>query len=314
MPGRWELLRAVGSVPLIAPPAGDYIADSLGIRSFSASEYTELFVLSLPPYAGIHLGPEGKLGDEGADRVAGLWRALGLIPPSDADHLGALLLLYAELGDAADQTGVERTRQRLDHSRAALLWEHPWSWVPGYLDAASEETGPHPRGSDEEPGAARSWAELTRRLLARETELSPCAAALPLALRVAPDPLSIDDDYDALLDALTVPVRTGFILTYRDLAVASRSLGLGLRRGERRYAVKAMIEQDAPGILEWLSDHAQLWAERHRRPPRWVQRAAHSADSLAQLARLATKRRSSVGGAMFPMSAAASVAGRIDTA
>lgn len=285
LPGRWELLRAVGSMTVIAPPASDHIADSLGLTPFTASAYTELFVLSLPPYAGIHLGPEGKLGDEGADRVAGLWRALGLTPPADADHLGSLFLLYAELGEAADQTGMERTRQRLDHSRAALLWEHLWSWVPGYLDAAC----------DDGPGAGQEWAELTRQVLVRETELTPGANLLPLALRAAPGPISSDADYADVLDALTAPVRTGFILTYGDLAEASRSLGLGLRRGERRFAVKAMLEQDAPATLEWLSGHAWRWAERHRhRPavandpgPWWAQRATHSADSLARLARLA---------------------------
>lgn len=307
--GRWELLRALGSMTIVAPPASDHIAASLGIAAFGAADFTDLFVLSLPPYAGIHLGPDGKLGDEGADRVAGMWRALGLGAPPDADHLGSLLLLYAELGEAADRSGVERTRRRLDHSRAALLWEHLWSWVPGYLDAASAEgdrlaRGPWGGAAGGEGagrragvggagGGLRSWVDLTRRVLVRETELTPGAADLPLAMRAAPTPLHVDDDYGSVLDALTAPARTGFILTYGDLAEAARVLGLGLRRGERRFALGAMMGQDAAATLTWLSGHARVWADRHRhRPvvahdpgPWWEQRASLSAEVLAEMAR-----------------------------
>lgn len=283
-PGRWELFRAVGAMTMVAPTAGDCIAVTLGLRPFSASEHTDLFVLSLPPFAGIHLGPEGKLGGEGTDRVAGLWRVLGLDPPSDADHLGSLFALYAELGEAADHTTSDRSRERLDHVRAALLWEHLWSWVPGYLDAAAHEEA-----------AAEPWVRLTRRVLRRETLLTPDANALPLALRAAPKALEEDIDYEDLLDALTAPVRSGFILTYGDLAVAARRLGLGLRRGERRFALKAMLEQDASATLTWLSNHARRWAARHRcRPtvladpsPWWEERALHTSDVLKILARRA---------------------------
>lgn len=281
-PGRWELIRAVGAIALLAPPAGDGIADTLGLPPFGAPEHTELFVLSLPPYAGIHLGPEGKLGGEGTDRVCGLWRALDLDPPSDADHLGWLFALYAELGEAADQTGSDRSRQRLDHIRAALLWEHLWSWIPGYLDAAAGQ----------EPSAA-AWVRLVRRVLERETRATPGARGLPLALRSAPEAISEDTGYAELLDALTAPVRTGFVLTYRDLSVASRSLGLGLRRGERRFALKAMLEQDPSATFTWLGSHARRWAALHRDrspvpadpSPWWERRALESAavfDSLVE--------------------------------
>ena len=285
-PGRWELLRAVGALTMVAPPAGDRVAVTLGLRPFSASEHTDLFVLSLPPYAGIHLGPEGKLGGEGADRVAGLWRVLGLNPPSDADHLGSLLILYAELGEAADHTTSDRSRERIDHVRAALLWEHLWSWVPGYLDAVAEEEV-----------AAKPWVHLSRRILRRETLLTPGASTLPLALRAAPRALDAEIDYEDLLDALTAPVRTCFVLTYRDLAVAARSLGLGLRRGERRFALKSLFEQDASATFNWLSTHAGRWAALHRDRPAvpadpsqwWEQRALHTCEVLNTLAQRARK-------------------------
>jgi hypothetical protein len=222
--------------------------------------------------------------------VAGLWRALGLDPPADADHLGSLLLLYAELGEAADRTSSEPTRQRLGHTRAVLLWEHLWSWVPGYLDAAAS-----PGSTGGAPPAIRAWVDLTRRLLVREAELTPGAATLPLALRTAPPPLERADAAPAVLDAVTVPVRTGFILTYRDLSTATRRLGLGLRRGERRFALQAMLDQDPAGTLGWLGDHARRWAALHRRRPAvandpglwWAERATRSAEVLDHLSRVA---------------------------
>ncbi|MDQ2726659.1 MAG: molecular chaperone TorD family protein [Actinomycetota bacterium] len=288
LPGRWELVRAVGALSVVNPPAGDHIAASLGIPPLGTAEHTDLFVLSLPPYAGIHLGGEGKLGGEGADRVAGLWRALSLDPPADADHLGSLLLLYAELGEAADGSSSEPTRQRLGHSRAVLLWEHLWSWVPGYLDAATGQATPGPAGAV--PAAVRAWADLTRRLLVREAMLTPGATTLPLALRAAPSPLDAAATAPAVLDAVTAPVRTGFVLTYRDLDVAARRLGLGLRRGERRFALQAMLDQDPAATLAWLGDHARRWARLHRRRPAvahdpgiwWAERATASAEVLTR--------------------------------
>ncbi len=180
-PGRWELLRAVRSMTVIAPPASDHIARSLSIPPFGAADYTATRPLAAP-YAGIHLGPEGKLGDEGADRAAGMWRALASPHLQNADHLGSLFILYSELGDAADQTAVEQTRQRLEQTRGALLWEHLWSSMPGYLDVVFEDSD---RRDDSGAGGLRLWAEF-RRALVRETELTPGAADLPLALRAAP--------------------------------------------------------------------------------------------------------------------------------
>ncbi len=279
-PGRFELLRAVGAVTATVPPSGDRVALALGLEAFEPAVHTDLFVLSLPPFASIHLDPEGKLGGEESDRVAGLWRVLGLNAPANPDHLGALLALYAELGEAEYGAALERTRARLRHSRSVLLWEHLWSWVPGYLDAAERE-GDY----------AASWARLTRRVLVREAHLSPGATALPLALRVAPGPLDARVGVDDLLDALCAPVRTGIVLTYRDLRHACDDMGLGLRRGERRYALRAMFEQDTPATLRWLHRYALEWERLHRGRPLvrhdsswwWIARAARTALVLDEL-------------------------------
>lgn len=283
--GRFELLRALGTLTALAPPGSDRVAQTLGLPAWSRVEHTQLFVLDLPPYAAVHLGPEGKLGGEGADRVAGLWRTLGLSPPPDVDHLATLLALYSELGEASQTCRSERARGRLEHARTTLLWEHLWCWVPGYLDATSDDPSAGP------------WAALARAALTREAALSPGAPILPLALRVAPEPIDPADSYEELLDSLTVPVRTGFVLTPRDVVQAARLLGMGLRRGERRFALKAMLEQDATLTLGWLASHARAWVARHgRRPsvlsdpgPWWAARAAHSAEVLDGLARRAAR-------------------------
>jgi Nitrate reductase delta subunit len=280
--GRWELLRALGSLAMGPPGDTRRAAGALGLEAWSAADHTGLFVLSLPPYAAIHLSQDGNLGGEAADQVAGRWRALGLSPPAGADHLGVILALYAELGEAASAARGRLARERLDRAREAVLWEDLWPWLPGYLDAVSAEAP-----------SARPWAELTLRALVAEARASRPAGALPLALRAAPAPLCTSVGGDDLLDALTARLRTGFILTRTDLASAARRLGLGLRHGERRFAVKAMAGQDPVLTLRWLAGHADRWAARHRRLPVpgadsgqwWAARAARTAAVLRELAR-----------------------------
>lgn len=283
--GRWELLRALGALALDAPASTGPLAGVLGLPPWSAAGHTRLFVLALPPYASVYLGPEGKLGGEGADRVAGVWRTLGLTPPADADHLAAIFALYAEVGHTCVTARSPATRQRLDHVRAVVLWEHLWSWLPAYLDAARRAA----------PQAA-PWADLVGRALDREARLSSPPATLPPALRFAPAELTAGTGYDELLDTLTVPVRTGFILTHDDLAAAASDAGLGKRHGERRFILRAMLEQDPVATLTWLGGHARDWARRHRqrvdsvRGPAqrtdrwWMARAGRSAEMLARLA------------------------------
>lgn len=279
--GRWELLRALGTLAIGSPADTARVARALDLPVWTTAEHTELFVLALPPYASIHLGPDGKLGGEAADRVAGIWRALGLSPPADADHLGTILALYAELGEAADTASGQTTRERLDRAREAVLWEHLWAWLPGYLDAVVGQAD-----------VARPWAALTQRALRSEVRRSQPPAALPLALRTAPERLTAAASFDELLDAATARTRSGFILTRSDLAAAAGRLGLGLRHGERRFTLRAMLEQDPGSTLDWLASHAWRWASLHRRHVAvsadpslwWSERAAQVARSLQDLA------------------------------
>jgi hypothetical protein len=273
---RWELLRALGAV------AGDP-ADAraacvpLGLPAPGNAEHTEVFVLNCPPYAAVYLGPDGGLGGDAADRVAGFWRAIGVAPPAEPDHLTALLSLYASLGEAAAGARAAATRGALARARRALFWEHLWPWLPAYLEAvaALADTAP----------ALAAWAGLAWRAVLAERAGHP-GGRLPLALRAAPPPLSADcapsplspdcapsplspdcaprglPHWD-LAAVLTTPIRSGLILTRRRLAAGADEAGAGHRIGERRFTLRAMLEQAPAGTLRWLHGEAGRWAGRH---------------------------------------------------
>jgi hypothetical protein len=243
--GRWELIRALGAVAGDPADARKVLA-TLGLPPCDGAAHTEVFVLNCPPYASVYLGAEGGLGGEAADRVAGFCRAIGLAPPpSEPDHLTALLGLYAALGE-------DRSSSQAGHARQVLFWEHLWPWLPGYLGAVSDVGAP----------ALSSWAELTMRVLEAERDgRSP--ETLPLALREAPLPLTGDESVGELLDALTAPIRSGMILTRRALAAGAGQAGAGHRIGERRFTLRAMLEQEPERTFGWLADEAERWSARH---------------------------------------------------
>lgn len=277
-----ELLRALGAIALDPPPGSSALCAAVGLPAISGETYTATFILAAPPFAAIHLGAEGKLGGEALDRVEGFWRASGQQPPRDADHLGVLLMCYAQLREAAVTSAAA--------ARAAevLFHEHIWSFAPGYLSAVA--TLGHP--------PATAWAELTRRALRAERTALPDQAgpyALPLALRSAPAPLSDGASFDEVLDVAVAPVRSGIVLTQAELAAGAAQLGLGYRRGERRYALRALLEQDKARTLAWLGGLAERWQARHADAYGgtavgrwWSGRAAHSARVLASIAREAS--------------------------
>lgn len=274
--GRWELIRALGALTAMAPVASEPISAALGLPAWDPVDHTRLFVLDLPPYASIHLDAQGKIGGDAADRVAGLWRALALQPPADADHLASICNLYAELGHAAEHCRTDAARSRVDNARRVLLTEHMTPWLPAYLAAV----GTYPAG--------RAWADLTLAALRHETRSQAPPASLPPTLRDAPPPLGEHFGLDELLDTLTSPLRSGLILTHTDLERAGRTLGIGTRRGERRYCLRAMLDHDPGPTLAWLADHALRWSVIHDEarplhPPCsrwWVQRARRTATTL----------------------------------
>jgi TorA maturation chaperone TorD len=276
MSGRWELLRALGAVA--DDPAGARTAcAALGIQEPGREEHTEVFVLNCPPYASVYLGAEGGLGGDAADRVAGFWRAIGVAPPAEPDHVTALLSLYASLGEAARDARVTATADALTRARQALFWEHVWPWLPGYLQAVASLRAP----------ALGAWADLAWRAIRDERAAHP-GGWLPLALRAAPGPASAGDSLDTMLDTLTTPVRSGFVLTRHSLAAGAAAVGAGHRIGERRFALRAMLEQAPADTVAWLRAQARLWRRRHivRAPGDpvqrwWAERARHTGRLLS---------------------------------
>ena len=252
---RCELIRALGAVA-DCPQAARTTASALGLAAPSDAELTDVFVLNLPPYAAVYLGPDGALGGEGADRVAGFWRVLRIDPPTEPDHLSALLGLYASLGEAVAAARRPATRAALARTRATLFWEHLQPWLPGYLEALTDLPAP----------TLATWAVLLRQVMSAEAARQPAMPALPLALRSAPPGLDLSQGAELreTTAALTTPIRSGIILTRHRVALGARQAGVGHRVGERRFALQAMIEQDPRGTLAWLAAEALRWQRRHR--------------------------------------------------
>lgn len=277
-----EVLRALGV--LAEPPAEGHrrMAEALGLeRPPTRAEYTETFVLGIPPYASVHLGAEGMIGGEARDRVAGFWRAVGQVPPAEPDHLSALLGLYATLaehGDAED----DAERAIATRARRALLHEHLAPWVPMLVDRVAAG-GP--------PGPA-AWAALLARVLAHELRLDPDPEILPLHLREAPPlPDPRVEGGDVFLRGLLAPVRTGMILTRSDLSAVARELDVGTRLGPRRRVLQHLLAQDAPRVLAALAERARTAAAAHARRAEllgataawWEERASAAAELLEAL-------------------------------
>jgi nitrate reductase delta subunit len=273
--GRWELLRALGAVADNPADAGR-ASRALALPCPDAAEHTEVFVLNCPPYASVYLGGEGGLGGEGTDRVAGFWRAIGITPPGEPDHLAALLSLYAALGEAGQDSCRPAITDALTRARHTLLAEHLWPWLPAYTDAVAGLGTP----------ALAGWARLAGQALLAEYRPPP-SRQLPLAQRAAPPPAAAGGTLTDLLDTLTVPVRSGFILTRRSLVTGARDAGAGYRIGERQFTLRAMIEQAPAATFSWLAAEAGRWSQRHTAwapgdPVQqwWARRAAHTRDVL----------------------------------
>ena len=240
---RSALLRALADLAARPHDGSAAVAEALELpRPPTAAEHTDLFDFQVYPYASVHLGDEGMLGGDARDRIAGFLRALDVTPPPEPDHLVVLLHAYADLSDLA-ASGAPRA----DHARRALLHEHLGSWVGRFL-ARVVELGAEP---------LRAWARLTTHALAAELAVHGEAPELPAALREAA-PLPEPEDATAAdwTQALLTPVRSGLVIARADLARAAHELGLGSRVGERAFALRALLDQDARAVLDWIAGEA----------------------------------------------------------
>jgi len=263
-----EALRALGALSEPPGPGTARLAGALGLPCVpEAYEFTEAFVFQLYPYASVYLGPEGMMGGEARDRVAGFWRALGLQPPAEPDHLAVLLSLYATLAEQGEQ------------ARHALLWEHLLPWL-----AHMQEVGGR---------FYRPWATALADLLAAEAKAAGPPALEPLHFRCAPSlPDPRTSGPGAFLAGLLSPARAGVILLRSDLVSAAQQLGAGARVAERSYVVRSLLAQDRASMLGWLAAEAARQAASHLAAPAelqpvarwWHRRATTTADLLHELA------------------------------
>ncbi len=287
-----ELFRALAA--LVEPPDDTQTARLASALELGApphaSEYTEIFVFQLYPYASVYLGAEGMLGGDARGTVAGFWRALGQTPPTEADHLASLLALYARLAELETNADDERVRAAWRNARKALLWEHLLSWLPAYLIKLSDIATPF----------YQRWGELLLSALIEEAEAVGRQELLPAHLREAPrivDPR--EHGAEDFLSSLLAPARSGMILTRADLNRAARQLGIGSRMGERKFILKTLLGQDARGMLVWLASEASGWAARHQRHSAtlgevamwWEERAKITAALLEELEQSSTDIR-----------------------
>jgi len=277
-----ELLRCLG---VLAEPPGTEAKRIAALLELPGTplgwEYNAIFLEQLYPYASVYLDVSGMMGGEARDRIAGFWRALGETPPPEPDHLGTLLGGYANLADAIPGVAdvpVGRARAAWERARAAFLWEHMLSWLPLWL-AKLEQIGT--------PTYA-AWGRMLGSWIAREAATLELPEELPTHLQAAPALAPPEDDAEAFISALLSPVRAGFILTTTDLANLADAAGVALRAGERRYALKALLAQDAVATLTGLADLAAAppalegvigahWRQRSRRTSRLLSRLAAAA-------------------------------------
>ena len=277
----YELLRALAVYAEPPGPSHPTVAQALGLAAPSAADFAETFLFAYYPYASVYLGPEGKLGGVARDRVAGLWRALGEAPPKEPDHLCALLGGLASLDERASEASDPRAQAAWTEARRTLLEEHLLSWAPLYAWHLSQ------RG----PLAYQGWANLLGEALAAAAppEAPP---TLPQHLREAPPPLEAGPELSLqeLLEHLLSPLQSGALLLRADLQQIARAVGFGLRKGERRFALEALLGQAPAEVLAALSAHFAAQAAALPPGPRplisawWRQRARGSAALLEALA------------------------------
>lgn len=249
-----ELIRALAHLAEPPGPAHPELARALDLPGEpDPVAYADVLLFQLHPYASVQLGPEGMLGGEARGRIAGFWQAVGRTPPTEPDHLASLTGLYASLAEEeAERSGPEARLVR--RSRRALLEEHLAPWVFPFLARVGELTG----------GPYGAWAGLLYATLAAELDREgPCRVRSVhlVGAPVLPDPRQ--KGAAAFLEGLLAPVRSGMILTRADLALLASGLDLGLRAGERRYALENLLGQDPPAVLRRLAAEAARQARGH---------------------------------------------------
>ena len=278
-----ELFRALGNLAEPPATASRGIAEALELGALpDPASHSELFDRQLPPYASVYLGPDGMLGGEARDRIAGFWRALDLTPPNEPDHITTMLAFYARLGELEAESERDVATLAWRRSRVAYLWEHLMSWLPMYLARVGGI------------GSAfyRMWARLLTAALRGEAASLTEPDHPSIHVRDVPpvaDPRAAG--LEAFVRSLLSPARSGIILTRSDLGRGARTLGLGLRIADRQRVLRTLFAQDSGATLDWLITETDEWTRRHAEwsdvAPRlagfWTGRARETAALLRSL-------------------------------
>ena len=120
-------------------------------------DFTNLFVLSAPPYEAALMDESGHLNAKRTDAVADFYRACGYNPGRGSeglahpsvlamDHLSMELEFLARLAgeeaDAWEDGNADRAREKLDRS-ARFMDEHLMCWMPIYTASMEEDAETH---------------------------------------------------------------------------------------------------------------------------------------------------------------------------
>lgn len=277
-----ELIRALGELAEAPGPDQIRTARLLELPGEPArAEYTDLFVVQLYPYASVYLSPDGQLGGQVQDHIAGFWRVLRQPVPRDPDHIATLFSTYAQLIDRGRENGEAYLQELTRQMRHAFLWEHMISWLLPYMTRVRELGSP----------VYRSWAMLALDALEAEvTQVGP-ATTLPLHLRIS-HAVDFTGTIDETVDALFAPVVSGMVLTRADITRCSRDLGITTRVANRRYTLRSLIQHDSARVHAWIAAEARRQADLFSTTSHsfgdvrshWERRALIIADALTAIA------------------------------
>ncbi len=196
-----------------------------------------------------------------------------------------MLGLHASIAERESTATGADDAARARHTRLAFFWEHIACWLPPYLLRAREIATP----------AYAAWADLLLGALDPEARILGAPSSPPLQLRSVRElPGLADSSLEDLTSLALAPARTGAIVARADLARAARELGLGLRVGERRFVLGALLAQDASATLDWLRRETLRQAAALRTVAQplaaacgwWAARADAFAGALAEWLRL----------------------------
>ena len=194
----------------------------------AAAEHQRLFGLQVPPWAGVFLDAEGRIGGDTARVVRDLYTRAGLEldeRSEEADHVGHALALLAELEDDA------LAAETLDR---ALL-----PWLPWLVEAVERHGGPF----------HRALAGLTLELALDHR--SALAAPPGSATESTDEPELLDDERAGLrsiAEFLVTPARCGVYLARDDIrrlgAEGGLPTGFGARADTLETLLRAAAEYD----------------------------------------------------------------------